>query len=97
MNREELEAQLLKFKEAAMKKHQAGFFSEAAVYEQKFYLAKSYLLDPQFIQIHTEYSVIGYDQPFVIESINGRMAWGKFTGSHEELAFPIARLETKNP
>ena len=96
MTREELESQLLKFKEAAMKKHQAGFLSEAAVYEQKFYLAKSYLLDPQLYQVHNEYQVIGYEEPFTIDYLNGRMAWGKFSGSNKVTAFPIARLESKN-
>lgn len=96
MTKEELEYQLLQLKEAAMKKHQAGFFSEAAVYEQKFYLAKSYLLDPQFFQAHNQYQVIGYEETFTIDYLHGIMAWGRFSGSDEEVAFPIARLETKN-
>lgn len=96
MNKQELEAVLLTYKEAAMKKHQAGFFSEAAVFEQKFYLAKSYLLDPQHVQACGIYQVIGYDEPFTVTYLHGRMAWGYFSGSDEEIAFPIARLTTKS-
>ncbi|MEW9669261.1 YfhH family protein [Ammoniphilus sp. 3BR4] len=92
MTVEELNHELLKLKEASMKKHQAGFFSEAAVLEQKFYMAKSYLLNPaDFIPGQT-YDVTGYEGKFTIKYLNGIMAWGHFDSSQEELAFPIARL-----
>lgn len=92
MTQEELSHQLLKLKEAAMKKHQAGFFSEAAVLEQKFYMAKSYLLDPNDYIPGKEYQVIGYEGRFKLKYLNGIMAWGTFAHSDEEVAFPISRL-----
>src|SRR5699024_9353020 len=95
MSKQELEQQLLHFKEAAMKQHQAGFYSEAAVYEQKFYFAKSYLLDPSQFEIHKQYQVIGEEESFLIHSIRGRMAWGNFAHSDEIVALPIAKLEIK--
>ncbi|RKD21751.1 hypothetical protein BEP19_14095 [Ammoniphilus oxalaticus] len=95
MSKAELDRQLLHLKESAMKKHQAGFYSEAAVYEQKFYFAKSYLIDTTRFQVNTEYYVIGEEQPFTLHYIRGRMAWGHFADSTEEIAFPIAKLARK--
>lgn len=95
MSKEELDHQLIKLKEAAMKKHQAGFYSEAAVYEQKFYMAKSYLLNPADVIPGKEYKVVGYEQSFLVSYLNGVMAWGRLSGSDEEIAMPIARLELK--
>jgi hypothetical protein len=92
MSIEELDLALIKYKEGAMKKHQAGFFSEAAILEQKFYLAKSYLLDPKNYSPGNTYSVIGFEEPFHVNYINGVMAWGTFPHSTEEMAFPISRL-----
>ncbi|MBP1934659.1 DUF1811 family protein [Ammoniphilus resinae] len=93
MTKEELEQALIKFKEGAMKKHQAGFFSEAAILEQKFYTAKSYLMNPEDFYPETAYTVIGYEQPFKITYLNGIMAWGVFKDQEEEVAFPISRLQ----
>ncbi|HJV46249.1 MAG TPA: YfhH family protein [Bacillota bacterium] len=92
MSKEELEQALIKYKEGAMKKHQAGFFSESAILEQKFYMAKSYLLNPSTFIPGKEYQVVGYEGPFTITYLNGVMAWGTFAGSEEEIAFPISRL-----
>lgn len=92
MTVEELNHELLKLKEASMKKHQAGFFSEAAVLEQKFYMAKSYLLNPADFVPGQAYGVTGYEGKFTITYLNGIMAWGHFAHSEEEVAFPIARL-----
>ncbi|WP_134703944.1 YfhH family protein [Ammoniphilus sp. YIM 78166] len=92
MTKEELDYELLKLKEASMKKHQAGFFSEAAVLEQKFYMAKSYTLDPSRYLPGQAYQVTGYEGDFTISYMNGVMAWGHFKDSSEEVAFPIGRL-----
>ena len=93
MSVEELNRELLRLKEATMKKHQAGFLSEASVLEQKFYMAKSYLLEPSSFHPGEDYHVTGQEGLFRINYLNGVMAWGTFANSDEEIALPISRLE----
>ncbi|MDQ0340052.1 hypothetical protein J2S00_002847 [Caldalkalibacillus uzonensis] len=93
MSREELEREMRRLLAEARKKEQAGFISEANILEQKFYMAKSYLMDPAEIKIGGTYRVVGEKGIFTVEYINGVFAWGKLDTSPEERGFPIGRLE----
>ena len=93
MTKEELQQEVQKYKALIMKNEQAGFLSEIAIYEQKYYMAKSYLIDPGTIVLGKNYQVAGYAEPMYIDHVHGFMAWGKFPSSPEEVAVPLARLE----
>ncbi|WP_286884707.1 DUF1811 family protein [Aneurinibacillus sp. UBA3580] len=97
MSREELQAEMQRLRGESMRKYQAGYVSEASVLESKFFMARSYLLDPDDFMSGQEYGVIGYDEPFFVRYLNGIMAWGHFRSSEEEKAFPIGRLEEITP
>ncbi|AMA71915.1 MULTISPECIES: YfhH family protein [Aneurinibacillus] len=97
MTREELQAEMQRLRAESMRKYQAGYISEASVLESKFFMARSYLLNPDHFMSGQEYGVIGYDEPFFVRYLNGVMAWGHFRSSTEERAFPIGRLEELTP
>jgi hypothetical protein len=99
MSREELLAEMQRLREEGMKKHQSGLLteSELQVLEQKYYLAKSYLMDPGEIELERHYKVEGEEEPFFVEYLNGVMAWGTFPSSTEKVAVPIGRLGTALP
>ncbi|UOF91636.1 YfhH family protein [Fodinisporobacter ferrooxydans] len=94
MTREEIQLEMQRLREEGMKKHQSGLLSESElqVLEQKFYLAKSYLVDPKTIVIHGEYRVEGQEEDFCVDHLHGIMAWGNFVSSKEQIAIPIGRL-----
>lgn len=93
MSREQLEQAMRQYLAEARKKEQAGFISEANVLEQKFYMAKSYLMDPEEIEVGGTYQVKGEEGLFTVEYLNGVFAWGKLGSSPEKRGFPIGRLE----
>jgi hypothetical protein len=93
MSKEELKIEMQRLWALAKKKEQAGFFSEANVLEQKFYMAKSYLMDPNQIEIGGQYRVAGEEGIFTVRYLNGVFAWGKLDTDPEERGFPIGRLE----
>lgn len=97
MTQQELQAEMQKLRAEGMRKYQAGYISEASILETKFFMARSYLLDPDDYMSGQEYTVIGYDEPFYVRHLNGVMAWGHFISSTEEKAFPIGRLEEIAP
>lgn len=92
MDQEELFREMQTLLGEARKKEQAGFFSEANVLEQKYYMAKSYTLNKEHIQIGQEYQVDGESGLFKVAYLNGVFAWGRFAYSEEDEAFPIGRL-----
>lgn len=93
MTHEELQAEMQRLRSESMKKYQAGYVSEAGVMEAKFFMARSYLLNPEDYPPDQEYMVSGYDEPFYVQYLRGVMAWGYFRNSNEQRAFPIGRLE----
>lgn len=94
MTREELFAEMQSTLGEKRKKEQAGFISEANILEQKFYMAKSYLTDPETILAGQQYRVEGMEDLFSVRYLNGVMAWGTFSSApDEEIALPIGRLE----
>lgn len=94
MTKEELYAEMQHLLGEGRKKQQAGFISEANILEQKFYMAKSYMMDSDGILSGQEYHVAGEKEPFKVRYLNGVFAWGRFPSSIEEVAFPIGRLES---
>jgi hypothetical protein len=64
--------------------------SQAEILRQKYYMAKSYLLENQAFP-PGEYRVEGREGKFTLERLNGVMAWGRWN-SGEEGAVPIATL-----
>lgn len=95
MTKEELFAEMQHVLGEKRKKEQAGFISEANILEQKFYMAKSYLTDPETILTGQKYQVEGIKELFSVRYLNGVMAWGKFPSSTEEVAIPIGRLSSQ--
>lgn len=93
MTKQELYAEMQKMIGEARKKHQAGFLSEANILEQKYYMAKSYLMDRKEIKAGNQYHVAGEAGIFLVNYLNGVFAWGRFPDSQEDQAFPIGRLE----
>lgn len=93
MSKEELEREMQRLWAEAKKKERAGFISEANVLEQKFYMAKSYLMDPAQIEVGAQYRVAGEEGIFTVEYLNGVFAWGKLDTDEEKRGFPIGRLE----
>lgn len=93
MTKEELQMEMQRLWALAKKKERAGFISEANVLEQKFYLAKSYTMDPAQIEVGARYRVAGEEGLFTVEYLNGIFAWGTLETDHEKRGFPIGRLE----
>lgn len=93
MSKEELYSEMQRLIGEARKKHQAGFISEANVFEQKYYMAKSYLMDSDEIMSGQKYKVLGQEGIFKVRYLNGVFAWGTIDSSEEEVAYPIGRLE----
>ncbi|GAA0370150.1 DUF1811 family protein [Bacillus horti] len=93
MSKLELYSEMQKMIGEARKKHQAGFISEANILEQKYYLAKSYMMNPHEINKGGQYHVAGEHGVFHVKYLNGVFAWGRFPHSEEDEAYPIGRLE----
>ncbi|WP_202080972.1 YfhH family protein [Caldalkalibacillus salinus] len=96
MTKDELYAEMQRLIGEARKKEQAGFISEANILEQKYYMAKSYLLPPEEIHKGQSYGVAGEKGVFTVRYLNGVFAWGTLEGDEEEVGFPIGRLEPLN-
>jgi len=96
MTQEELFREMQHLLGESRKKQQAGFISEANILEQKFYMAKSYTLQPADFQAGEEYFVEGEEGIFTIKYLHGVFAWGRFPSSEEDVAFPLGRLQKKS-
>jgi len=90
MPQDELTRELYRL-QVEMKK--AEWPTQLEMLKRKFYMAKSYTLNPADYPPGT-YEVEGEQEPFDVERIEGIMAWGKL-GEEAERAFPIAMLKKK--
>ncbi|QQE76276.1 DUF1811 family protein [Brevibacillus composti] len=70
-----------------------GDSSQLAIYQQKFFMAKSYYVGTDEFRIGGTYRVFQHDQPFTIEYFNGVFAWGRFPDSAEAVGYPVGMLE----
>lgn len=95
MSQEELYSEMQRLLGESRKKSQAGFISEANMLEQKYYMAKSYAMDLNEIEMNRKYRIIGEEGLLHVKYLNGVFAWGTKTDSDEERAFPVGRLEIK--
>lgn len=66
---------------------------QLAVVQQRLLMARSYLIDPNTIQLDQTYDVEGDKRLFHVTNMNGVMAWGYWLDSEELCAIPIARLK----
>lgn len=92
MSRDELKQLVKRLEKEKEELKVAGMDSQAAVAEQKYRMARSYLLDPAAIRIDALYEVEGENQLFRVEYVNGVMAWGTLGDSTEKVSYPIAML-----
>jgi hypothetical protein len=98
MSKEELQDVMRELKEEAIALFEKGLLSEVMVLRTKYYLAASYLLDPESIEVGGVYYVEGLpdDATFTVTKVDGVMAHGNLSSSPEPQAFPIAML-SKEP
>lgn len=92
MTKKELENEISRLAEENERLKLIGETSHQKVIEQRLYLAKSYLLDPDQLELNTWYQVEGYTGRFFLKRLKGVMGWGNWEESWEEVAYPIARL-----
>ena len=92
MSREELLAEVDKLER---EKHQAEFPSQAAMLEQKMWMAKAYMCATEQFPPGI-YEVAGHQETFQLDYVNGVMAWGRM-GSEAEASFPISMLKRIEP
>jgi hypothetical protein len=61
-----------------------GLVSEYQVQERRFYLARSYWLGPDFVELGRIYAVEGETTLFRVEFLRGVMAFGRVVGETQE-------------
>lgn len=92
MSKMQLEAEMARCQEQAKLALEQGVINEYQVYEQRYFLAKSYLMDRQTIEPHITYGIETTTDLFTVEYLDGIMAYGKVLGTKEKRAFPIGKL-----
>lgn len=97
MCREELEREAERLKEENQNKYKEGRISEANIAKQRYYFCLSYLADPTQIEVGTTYQIQGESDLFLVDYLNGVMAWGYRNGDNnsEMDAIPIGQLVEK--
>ncbi|BCJ86682.1 DUF1811 family protein [Effusibacillus dendaii] len=97
MTVEELKEEMDRLKERGQQLFDEGDYSEAMVVRTRWYLAASYLMDAQSIEIGGQFFIEG--EPggvFTVSHIDGVMAHGRISNNPFPVAYPIAML-TKEP
>lgn len=92
MSAHELQTEMKLCQTAAKKAIDDGMISEYQVHEQRYYMAKSYLMNPDDIQLDVTYGIENDTNLFVAKSLRGVLAYGKVLGQKEEKAYPIGLL-----
>lgn len=97
MSREELLQESSRLLEENERLYKEGRMSEANIAKQKYYFCLSYLRDPKEIESGKVYEIQGEKDTFLVEYLNGVMAWGYRNGdtSQELDALPIGQLSEK--
>ncbi|WP_139488781.1 DUF1811 family protein [Brevibacillus dissolubilis] len=90
----ELQEEMEKLRKAIEEKREIGDMVSVGIFEQKFFLAKSYYIGTSEFFIGKSYKVHGFDAPFTIDYFNGVFAWGRFEGSEEQTGYPVGMLES---
>jgi hypothetical protein len=94
MSEKELREVMDRLKEEAIALYEKGALEEVMVLRTKYYLAASYLIDPESIKIGGIYYVEGLpgNETFTVTKIDGVMAHGQLSSSSAPQAFPLAML-----
>ncbi|MFC4769398.1 DUF1811 family protein [Effusibacillus consociatus] len=97
MTKEELQEEMERLKMRGVELFEAGDFDQAMVLRTRWYLAASYLMDPNTIEIGGEYFIEGEPGSiFTVSHLDGVMAHGTISSNPFPAAYPIAML-TKEP
>jgi len=89
----ELDMEIARLQKEGERSLAQGMVNELQILERKYYMAKSYLISPVTIPKGFVTSVENENGSFVIDRMEGVMAWGKFQDCSEERAFPVAMLQ----
>ncbi|MCY0876740.1 MAG: DUF1811 family protein [Firmicutes bacterium] len=92
MNPQDLQNELVRCQALGKKAMEEGLISEYRVWEQRYYLARSYLMDPQAIILGATYGLADTTGLFIARRLNGVFAYGTVLGENEERGFPIGQL-----
>ncbi|SDW75768.1 Protein of unknown function [Marininema mesophilum] len=92
MNRGELLTEIRRLQESENQARRSSMIGEEAVIQQQIRFAKSYLTDPSSIHPGKLYKVEGEESLFLVEYLNGVMAWGNFVDRRIREAVPIGIL-----
>lgn len=94
MTPEQLQREMKDLQQQGQRAYDEENWSQYEVLMQKWYLAKSYLIEPEAdIRIGATYRLAeAYDQ-FTVAKVKGVMAWGTRMSDGAEIAVPIAMLE----
>lgn len=97
MCRDELVLESSRLKEENERLYSEGRISEANIAKQRYYFCLSYLTDPNEVEPNKSYHIQGEEGDFLVDYINGVMAWGYRNGdtSTEIDALPIGQLVEK--
>lgn len=98
MSREELLVEMDRLKQQGQELFDADNLEEAMVVRTRWYLAASYLMNPNEIEIGTQYFVEGEPEGlFTVTHLDGVMAHGLMTGKPFSVAYPISMLSKEAP
>jgi hypothetical protein len=92
MTQTELEAEMVRLQDEGHRALAEERFEELDVLERKYYLAKSYTMNPDIMEIGKLYTVIDTTDRFEVTRMDGVMAWGYRNGVRLEEAYPMAML-----
>ncbi len=90
MSNEEIQIEISALEKERRELEKKNMLSGIDVVNRRIDFAKSYLIDPETIQIDKPYTITGEEGRFIVRYLNGVMAWGSFEHSREERAFPFA-------
>lgn len=90
----QLHAEKTRCQQAGQAALTAGLLNECHVWEQRYYLVESYLMDPATIVLGATYGVANGTGLFIARRLNGVFAYGNIIGETEERGFPIGQLVT---
>lgn len=92
MSPDELAAELIRCQEQGEKALAQGMINQYQVYEQRYYLARSYQMNPHDIALGATYGLANNTGLFIARRLNGVFVYGTLLGETEERGFPIGQL-----
>ncbi|KUO95021.1 DUF1811 family protein [Ferroacidibacillus organovorans] len=92
MSHAELLEEMERLKRAGELAYQEGNLSEYGVLESRYFLTRSYAIDPNDIELGILYGIENETVLFVPKRFNGVFVYGFPLGSTEEVGYPIGKL-----